>query len=195
MENRNAKLKELILGLAGAEPKQERIDIYMLVSNVNDMKYAMRKTQRDSNCVCREFHEYVINDDVTAKFCIVYHWDHTNDNEGYICTWSFGKTFPMTGNDLIVRLVENREQSFDDVAKIALKEIGNAFTTKRYEFKLRRNTDIYPGILSSHVYANDIYDALIKLEERYSPEFNIKTDLLSIMREDCYLYGHKASSI
>jgi len=34
MENRNAKLKELILGLAGAEPKQERIDIYMDIKQV-----------------------------------------------------------------------------------------------------------------------------------------------------------------
>ena len=156
----------------------------MLVSNVNDMKYAMRLAQRDSGRVCREFHEYVINDDRTAKFCIEYHWDHTNDNEGYICDWSFAKTPQMIGNDLIVSLVENREQSFDDVAKIALKEIGNAFTMKRYEITLRRNADTYPGILSTSVYANDIYDALAKVINEFSPKFNIKTDLLSIKRED-----------
>lgn len=158
----------------------------MLVSNVNDMKYAMRLAQRDCGRVCREFHEYVINDDRIAKFCIEYHWDHTNDDEGYICTWSFGKTLPMIGNDLIVSLVENREQSFDDVAKIALKEISNAFTMKRYEITLRRNADTYPdpGVLSTSVYANDIYDALAKVINEFSPNFNIKTDLLSISRKD-----------
>lgn len=157
----------------------------MEVKNVNDMKYAMRRAQRDVSCIGREFHEYVINDDRTAKFCIEYYWNHSNSDEGYICNWSFGKTLPITGNNVIVRLVENREQSFDDVAKIALKEIGNAFTMKRYEFKLRRDdADIYHGILSSHIYATDIYDALAKLTDQYSPEFNIKTDLLSIKRED-----------
>lgn len=155
----------------------------MLVSNVNDMKYAMRLAQRDSSCVYKEFHEYIINDNSSAKFGIEYHWNHSNSDEGYICTWSFGKTLPI-GNNLIVSLVENREQSFDDVAKIALKEIGNAFTMKRYEFKLRRNADIYSGVLSSNIYATDIYDAFAKLEDQYCPEFNIKTDLLSISRKD-----------
>ena len=156
----------------------------MLVANVNDMKYAMRLAQRDSSCVCKEFHEYVINGDSTAKFCIEYHWNHSNRDEGYICNWSFGKTLPMIGNDLIVSLVENREQSFDDVAKIALKEIGNAFTMKCYEITLRRNADIYPGVLSTSVYANDIYDALAKVINEFSPNFNIKTDLLSISRKE-----------
>lgn len=156
----------------------------MLVSNIDDMKYAMRRAQRDSSCVCREFHEYVVNGNSAAKFCIEYHWDHTNDDEGYICTWSFGKTLPMKGNNLIVSLVENREQSFGDVAKIALKEIGNTFTTKRYEIKLRRNSDIHFGVYSEHIYATDLYDALIKLENRHYSEFDIKNDLLSISRED-----------
>lgn len=156
----------------------------MLVSNIDDMKYAMRRAQRDTSCVYKEFFEYKVHEGNTIKFCIICQHNHSNTDDGYICTWSFGKSQLMADDALIVRLVENREQSFDNVAKIALSEIDNAFTTKRYEIKLRRNSDINFGVYSEHIYATDLYDALIKLENRHYSEFDIKTDLLSISRED-----------
>lgn len=109
----------------------------MQVKNVNDMKYAMRRAQRDVSCVGRESFEYINGDD-SFIFYIDYHWNHCISDDGYIATWSFIKNGSMKPTDLIVELSENREQSFDDVAKIALDHIVEIAQATGYECEYER---------------------------------------------------------
>ena len=109
----------------------------MQIKNVNDMKYAMRRAQRDVSCVGRESFEY-INGDVAFKFYIDYYHNHSVTDDDYIATWSFGKNHYMKCAGLIVTLREDRYQSFDDVAKIALDHIAKSARDTGCECEYKR---------------------------------------------------------
>ena len=109
----------------------------MQIKNVNDVKYAMRRAQRDVSYIGRESFEYINGDDA-FKFYIEYYHNHCLRDDGYIATWNFFKNSSMKPTDLIVELTENREQSFDDVAKIALDHIAKSARDTGCECEYKR---------------------------------------------------------